>query len=230
MVLKDSTVKTKVLAKINLNGKSLGAGLVLRPGERVFLERYMDDARKFLFETYEVDANNPAAQQAIHLNGIVEVEFYSEYKPVITYVSSPHIYTYTGGNTGGNYNNNLLIGNSGNIGSSGTAGVYGGSHTTSSSYFANSCNCNSNDVVNDSVSSISFMETGRVEKGSNSNQDFNYDNTTFNSWVSVRRTWKILPESQKIYAVEDLKVFCTNCGTRRKKDSHKFCPNCGNKF
>ena len=42
---------SKVLAKISLNGKSLGSGIVLRPGERVFLERYFDEAKKFLFET-----------------------------------------------------------------------------------------------------------------------------------------------------------------------------------
>lgn len=37
----------KVLAKIELNGKSIGSGIIVRPGERVFLERYLDEARKF---------------------------------------------------------------------------------------------------------------------------------------------------------------------------------------
>ena len=45
-----------ILAKILLNGKYIpGGGIVLRPGERVFLERYLDKDRKFLFETYSVD-------------------------------------------------------------------------------------------------------------------------------------------------------------------------------
>ena len=44
--------QNKVLAKIELNGKSIGSGIILRPGERVFLERYLDEAKKFLFETY----------------------------------------------------------------------------------------------------------------------------------------------------------------------------------
>ena len=60
----------KVLAKINLNGKSLGSGIVLRPGERVFLERYIDEAKKFLFETYEVDGNDSNVKEAIKMNGI----------------------------------------------------------------------------------------------------------------------------------------------------------------
>src|SRR6185369_9879640 len=54
-----------ILAKIQLNGKYISqGGLVLRPGERVFLERYIDVAKKFLFETYEV-ANTSEVKQAI---------------------------------------------------------------------------------------------------------------------------------------------------------------------
>ena len=40
---------SKVMAKIELNGISIGAGIVLRPGERVFIERYLDEAKKFMF-------------------------------------------------------------------------------------------------------------------------------------------------------------------------------------
>ena len=45
-----------VLAKIDFNGEMIShSGLVLRPGQRVFLERFFDDNRKFKFEVYEVD-------------------------------------------------------------------------------------------------------------------------------------------------------------------------------
>jgi rubrerythrin len=74
------------------------------------------------------------------------------------------------------------------------------------------------------------IETGRIEKGSNSNQSFTYDYTQFNSWNTWKSDWKILPNSQKPVVIEDIKVFCTECGTKRKKDSHKFCPICGTKF
>ena len=38
-----------VLAKINLDGKLISyTGIVLRPGERVFLERHLDSNNKFL--------------------------------------------------------------------------------------------------------------------------------------------------------------------------------------
>lgn len=51
--------QTTILAKIKINGSYIGGGgIVLRPGERVFLERYLDDAKKFLFETYNVDGGS----------------------------------------------------------------------------------------------------------------------------------------------------------------------------
>jgi uncharacterized membrane protein YvbJ len=27
-----------------------------------------------------------------------------------------------------------------------------------------------------------------------------------------------------------LVTYCTECGSKRKKDTHKFCPHCGTKF
>ena len=63
--------QNKVLAKIELNGKSIGSGIILRPGERVFLERYLDVAKKFLFETYVVNGNNDEVKNAIANNGVM---------------------------------------------------------------------------------------------------------------------------------------------------------------
>ena len=67
-----------VLAKITLNNKALSqGGLVLNPGQRIFLDRYLDVAKKFLFDTYEV-ANTNEVKKAIENNGDVKVEFYKE--------------------------------------------------------------------------------------------------------------------------------------------------------
>jgi len=67
-----------VLAKITLNGKAISqGGLVLNPGQRVFLERYLDVAKKFLFDTYEV-ANTNEVKAAIENNGDFKVEFFRE--------------------------------------------------------------------------------------------------------------------------------------------------------
>lgn len=71
--------KDTLLAKISLNGKPIAqGGLVLKPAQRVFLDRYIDVARKFLFDTYEV-ANTSETRKAIEDNGDFKVEFYKEY-------------------------------------------------------------------------------------------------------------------------------------------------------
>jgi hypothetical protein len=67
-----------VRADISLNNvKIKGGGLVLKPGERVFLDRYLDSPRKFKFETYEV-GNSKEVKKAIEKNGLVKVQFYQQ--------------------------------------------------------------------------------------------------------------------------------------------------------
>jgi outer membrane lipoprotein-sorting protein len=47
--------KKTVLSKIKFNGEFIsGSGIVLQPGEMIFLERYLDKPNKFKFETYKV--------------------------------------------------------------------------------------------------------------------------------------------------------------------------------
>lgn len=71
--------KDTILAKIHLNSKPITqGGLVLRPGERVFLDRYIDVAKKFLFDTYEVSGKNDEVKKAIEDNGNFKVDFYKE--------------------------------------------------------------------------------------------------------------------------------------------------------
>jgi hypothetical protein len=218
--------QNKVLAKIDLNGLSLGSGIIIRPGERVFLERYLNEARKFLFEIYEVDANNPSVQKAIANNGDVSVKFYNEY---INYN-----YSLTGGCSWGVYNPPLVWGSptytssvSGKLNNLTSPESF--QHVNFSQDFAGGQGENGT-ISFASVSSPKSMETGRIDKGSVSNQSFTYDNTTFDTWWSWSSEWKILPLSQRPLIQEDLKIYCTNCGMRRKKNSFKYCPNCGGKY
>ena len=67
-----------LLAKIKLNGNAIsGGGLVIRPGERIFLERFLEENKKFLFDTYQVD-NIAAVKKAIEENGDLVVDLYKE--------------------------------------------------------------------------------------------------------------------------------------------------------
>lgn len=229
----------KVLAKITLNDHELDSGIVLRPGERVFLERYINDARKFIFETYQVDKNDSNVQRAIKDNGKVEVEFYMEKAEDIlwgngTFTYHPPVYgpphwTTTPGVYYSNTGTDVQFG-SGDMTFDGSN--IGHTLTTSGNVEMNIGNSEGikaagRDIVQ---CSVNIEETGRVEKGSHSNQQLEYDNSKFNSWPTWRKVWKLLPKSQKAFVKEELKIFCTSCGAQRKKSSHKFCPNCGNKF
>jgi hypothetical protein len=227
---------TKVLAKIEMNGNSIGAGIILRPGERVFLERYLDEAKKFLFETYEVNGNDKEVQKAIMSNGDVAVKFYEEQK--ITTFNTVHYQPWYGTTL-----SNTLSGSSTGVATfTTTGGSFNPTSTTSTNInstftsgntaFFNSSNSPklTRTLNMATLDAISSTETGRVEKGSNSNQSFSTDYSNFNSYPMTTNWWKILPNSQKLVTKEDLVTYCTECGSKRKKDTHKFCPQCGTKF
>jgi hypothetical protein len=67
--------------KIKLNGKYISdRHMVIYPGQRVFLDRYIDDARKFKFHKYVVSGAELAeVAKAIEDNGKITVEYYREY-------------------------------------------------------------------------------------------------------------------------------------------------------
>jgi hypothetical protein len=162
----------KVLAKIEINGNSIGGlGIVLRPGERVFLERYLNDSKKFLFETYKVSGKSYKVEQAIKNNGDIVVKFYNEYFDTRQHLlinnrygwENPTIFYNTPRyDIGTTITTNTLVGQ-------------GCTYTTSpndSLSFTSSTRGLSEDKPKE-------IETGRVEKGSNSDQSFTDDDATF---------------------------------------------------
>ena len=241
-----------VLSKIKLDGNYIsGGGIVLKPGQRIFLERYLDDARKFKFETYEVDGTSNEVLDAISGNGDVVIDFFDEYKqPVwnnpITYVGGSYFNgnTYTSPtyvNNPYNVNGNVSTFTTTNVNysSTNTSGVNFNTTSVSNTFAGPNkrgvlrslkSKPNSRSEVTMDMLSTDSIETGRVEKGGSSDQSFKTVDKTFNHYTCATSIWKILPVSQKVYEKQDLKVYCTNCGKKRKKDSDKFCSSCGNKF
>jgi hypothetical protein len=165
------------------------------------LERYLDEDRKFLFETYEV-SDSKTNQKAIENNGLVIVEFFNK----MLFTNYGHLggYTYL--------NNQLLYG----------SGIVNGNPTI----FTTTGLGNSNIIGNTSTSDAK-IETGRVEKGNKSDQEFGTSYEMFNTNVSWIKEWKILPFSAKDITTKDLVKKCGGCGTK-VKDNYKFCPQCGN--
>lgn len=200
-----------VLCKIKLNGEYISStGIIVKPGQRVFLERFLDSNNKFEFGTYEVK-DTSANRTAIDLNGDVRIEFYNEQSYVPYYGSTLNI-----------------------IGSTNTSSPYlGGPTFTSSnsvSYYSNSI-----PIVGETtpqgpnIRSKKSIETGRVEKGEKSNQKFTQSYENFEYFVSHQVSLKILPLSNKNKTVDEIKQYCTECGTKTKS-KYKFCPSCGNKL
>ena len=209
-----------VLAKIKIDGDYIaGGGIVLRRGERVFLERFLDSPDKFKFSTYVVNGNNQDVQDAIRSNGYVEIEFYSEYIPTM-----PNRTIYSG--------NTYTYSNSGTINANPITFTTTGMGTTSTSTAFYNASLTSNTLAGPNIRSLSNkIETGTTEKGSSSDQTFQHTNKTFNTFSFWNVAWQILPTSQKQYTAEEVSVnYCGNCGAKRKKDSFKFCPHCGTKF
>lgn len=208
---------TSVLAKIWINGKLLSeSGIIVKPGQRVYLERFLDRANKFKFETYEVEKSKET-EKAIAENGKVTVWFYDES-------------TYSTGTS--NWQNPWF-------GTISPAVYYGSPSTTNVNqvYCTNtaSFNANSGEVSLGPIGSngpsgpagLQMDETGRIEVGESSNQKLESAYGNFNSWTCTRVDLQILPESKMPIDASSIRSYCTGCGTRHKKSSWKFCPNCG---
>ena len=70
----------KLGVEIMFNGTKKGDSyLVLNPGQDIILDRFLDEQRKMLFETYSINGNNQDAVEAIQQNGIITFNFYKEF-------------------------------------------------------------------------------------------------------------------------------------------------------
>lgn len=236
-----------VLADIKLNGQSISkTGLVVKPGQRIYLDCFIDDRKKFKFSTYEVE-DSKESSEATQKNGILEVFFYKEdviildnwkskfdrviverwypvyyptypvYRPTIWYGINPIV------NTGGLYGGQLTNTGSGVIGTT-TNAFYSSTNITG----VNLSNSNVGDSISNNITKInSSFETGRVEKGSSSSQKFTEVDMDFENHYIASTIIQILPESRKPADIKSQKITkkC-QCGSEIK-DGFKFCPECG---
>jgi len=227
--------QTRYLVKLKINGNySSDRGLILNPGQRYFLDRFIDDDKKLEFSTYEVE-DSKAAKKAIEKNGLLEVEFYSETFLHGNIISYPKIYNtpnwsqpiWTTNPSTFWYGTSNGISN--NAGGSSTL-TLAGSTINNISYTSGTVNCGTTYTSTSNYSSVvndASIETGRVEKGEKSDQLFEQGYGTFGSWASYVTTVQIIPLSQKPAEAQEIRSYCTGCGSRIKKQTWKFCPNCG---
>jgi hypothetical protein len=215
--------KNKVLAEISINGNLISSGgIIIPPGKREFLERWIEDAKKFIFEIYEVE-NSEEVKEAISENGKVTVNFYGEdfshlwNKQEIIWHPSPWNHP----NIGQPYWITLQPYYYINTTKLST------SNTTYDTGIVNCYYTSSVENISKNSVTIKSIETGRAEKGTPSNQNLHVDNSTrFNSFPLETVTVQILPISMKPIEITEIRSYCTSCGIRIKK-AWKFCPKCG---
>jgi hypothetical protein len=209
-----------VLADIKLNGQSISkTGLVVKPGQRVYLDCFIDDKKKFKFSTYEIE-NSGEALEATQNNGVLEVFFYKE--DVITlnnwqrrfdriivekhYPYNPYpwynpytIYGSAGGST-------FTTNGSSRIWQSNVLGTI----TTSNAYYSSNNSYTSQvDLPNLNIAgslSTNSIETGRVEKGEKSKQKFTEVDMDFEKNYISSTIIQILPESRKPAEIKQIKT------------------------
>jgi len=206
---------------ISFNGNQMPHMLVLKPGQRIWLERYLNESRKFMFETYEVN-NSKSAQKAIAKNGEVELKFYKEkeqqvfIKPFINPCDPIYVNGY---GSGLNTNLTQLQSNLSCYNTSSVTASYDSCTTTSQNLHHIHTKLYDNSI-----------ETGRVEKGGYSNQELKNVYNEFEYFPFKTECIKIMPESTKQINPNDLqKRYCFNCG-RKLNQKFKFCPYCGTKL
>jgi len=203
--------KDVIGVNIRINGKlSSTSKLVLKPGESTWLDRYMDNPNKYVFETYDVEDSNEN-RKAIEDNGKIKFEFYKEHAKRDLLFGNGTI-TYTN-NTGPFWS----------VGSP----TFDTSGITCGDVF-NTCG----NITHDSVQcNVNNVETGRVGEGDVSNQEFQnvYYDFEYSPFKTVE--YQILPLSQKnVVTASEVRKYCTECGVRIKRNNWKYCPTCGEKL
>ena len=228
--------------KIYVNNKSIGNMLVLKPGQSCWLDRFVNEKKRFLFSTYEVE-NTGEMRYAINKNGRVKIEFYHEKEETSSLTWGPYYKSY---HIDGPYYNfySTSTGYVSNVNSENTMlnsvvdvnNSYTGSAPISTSELSTSASTiELNAAVSDKPKRKGLtrqeidhtIETGRVEKGSESNQEFEICDISFQYWPFKTEEILILPNSRKQIRVEDTRRrYCSQCG-KKVSPKDKFCSNCG---
>lgn len=220
-----------VKAEITINGQSQGSSLVLRPHQRFYLDRFVDEKKKFMFNTFLTGNDDiEKLKEIIAKNGRIEVRFYKEFIPILltnwtTFgngICNPTLYNTS---TGDNIKYEKYIINE--------------SHTSEGTLSSD------NEVRSTHLNSAQYrveepkeIETGRIEAGKKSNQDFKPISKSWEFFSCASFSYHIMPESQRpkvvkvkkqknVIQADDIRVYCQKCG-RRVKKGYNFCPGCGN--
>ena len=241
----------KLGIQINLNGKINDQVLVLNPGQDYTIDRFLNEQKKMLFETYTIDGENSTAKKAIEFNGLIEINFFKEKEHQITFTNTSTFVNYNDTQFGDNitYTNDTsykfskrcfcsekdfsidstLTGNSlGDLSIDGDIVIDGNLIINGDTSNTNSQKLSKRKRIKKSDSSKSKkVETGRVEKGKTSTQNFEQVEVEFDTTPILSLNYKLKPINTKTYEIKEIRNYCGDCGYRIRKQSWMYCPKCG---
>ena len=215
-------LREKIGVEIIFNGQKKSAGLlIVNPGEDISLDRFLDDKKKMVFDTYHIDGNNPAAVAAAELNGDVIVNFFKE-KFTNHYYSQSFSNHYYGD----------VDGTSGTSGADGTLSIPFQKDYWFPSGYGTEVTLDSLNTAGDYLAeSTSLTETGRVEKGDESTQNLNLVDIEFESTPFHSVHYNLKPTSTKGYTTAtEIRNYCPNCQYRIRNKAWNYCPKCSEKL
>lgn len=211
-----------VKAEITINGKTESSALVLRPNQRFYLDRFMDEKKKFKFNTFLTGNDDiEKLKEIIETNGRIKIQFYKEYVAPTWKWSTVTTDSGNWGLDNCTYDQQLSRGRG--MSKSLTAGGIQESF------------CCANMSQREEPEEI---ETGRIEAGEKSNQDFSLSHKSFDVFPTATFEYHIMPQSHKpkkakkkrdVIVADDIRTYCPGCGRRLKK-GWNFCAGCGKKF
>jgi len=216
-------LQEKIGVEIIFNGQKKNDGfLVLKPGEDVSLDRFLGDKNKMVFDTYDIDANNPTAVKAAALNGIIDIKFHKE-----KFTNNWNSGTFMTANSV-NYNTRLYTGGYNPPGTFTTE--FDNSNSTLTSNISSTPDSLGVYAMNSlSLNESKSIETGRVEKGDVSEQKLNVVDMEFESVAFHTIQYNLKPLSTMSHTTE-IRNYCPNCQYRLRKSSWNYCPKCSEKL
>lgn len=206
------------LAMISLNGKEISKmGLVIRPYEHTYLDRYIDENCRFLFSNIRVSKSN---EHNVGNLGQIKVVFYKQIvKKLETYKLKTYPYW--------DYYPKYYVGDFPEYNLTTT-------DSTSEYIYCSYNNCldsnTSVNYLNNSMNNIikkdSNIIKGIIQRGDQSSTQFEQSHEQFKDCPQFQIIYKLQPIQNK--TIDNITYYCNNCG-RRIRQSENFCPKCGNK-
>lgn len=219
--------------EIKINGTKISDNyLIIEPGQRVVLDRYLDDNKRFKFAEYSlgnIDDEFTEVRNEAYLKseiGVIEVKVYKQIEQINSNIYINYNQTISTNTLKPNdyfydywINPKVYYGNENKINFT---------SPLNNLSFTSSTNIKSLNIDNDTRDEEE-KKAGKITEGSKSDQKLDIVQMTFSDYCSVNVKLRLMPLSSKPIEKSDLVNYCSECGKKQKK-TNRFCPNCGNKL